>query len=83
MTQSDDNRDPQLELHLKAFGARFRGVRRAKDVTQDDLAERTGIARSHLSAMEHGTVNPTLGTLWRLALALDVHVADLLDDRER
>jgi transcriptional regulator with XRE-family HTH domain len=83
VTERDDNRDPHLELHLKAFGARFRAIRRSKDVTQDDLAERTGIARSHLSAMEHGTVNPSLGTLWRIARALDVHVADLLDDRER
>jgi len=53
--------------------------RRAKmRISQAELSERTGIAASHLSYIEHGRANPTLEVLRSLAEGLDCTVLDLL-----
>jgi len=83
MTSPEDETDPQLQLHLQALGSRLRAARRAADVTQDELAARSGVGRGYISKTEHGDANPTVLTLWRLARALDMHAADLLRDRPR
>lgn len=75
--------DEPPDLHLQALGSRLRAVRRAADVTQEELAARSGVARGYISKTEQGRVNITVLKLWDLALALGVHAADLLDDRPR
>jgi DNA-binding XRE family transcriptional regulator len=42
------------ELETNAAGIYLRGIRIREDLTQEDLAKRTGITRSNISAMEHG-----------------------------
>lgn len=81
MTDRDGERVDVLAMHRKAFGARLRAVRRSLDVTQDELADRARIRRTHISKIEAGTQNLTIDTMWRLAHGLGVHVADLIDDR--
>lgn len=49
------------------------------DLSLSDLARRAGINKSTLSQLESGAGNPSLETLWALALALDVPVSRLLD----
>jgi transcriptional regulator with XRE-family HTH domain len=48
--------------------------------TQQELAERCNIYRTYLSRLENGDANPTLTVLAALAEALDVKVAQLLDE---
>ena len=55
-----------------AFGAEVRELRKARQMTLADLAEASGVSISHLSAIERGTVNPTLGKIGRVAAALGV-----------
>ncbi|HID8314130.1 XRE family transcriptional regulator [Pseudomonas mosselii] len=43
-----------------------------------ELAKRAGIAKSTLSQLEAGVGNPSLETLWALAMALDVQVTRLI-----
>ncbi len=43
-----------------------------------ELAKRAGIAKSTLSQLEAGSGNPSLETLWALAIALDVQVTQLI-----
>lgn len=43
-----------------------------------ELAKRAGIAKSSLSQLESGSGNPSLETLWALAMALDVPVSKLI-----
>jgi transcriptional regulator with XRE-family HTH domain len=81
MGSQGGGQDAEREARQRAFGGALRRTRRSLDVTQDELAERTGISRNHVSDMERGLVNPTLETLWRLADGLGVHVAVLVDDR--
>lgn len=42
-------------------------ARKSTNLTQKELAERTGIAQSDISKLENGNSNPTLGMLKRLA----------------
>ncbi len=62
----------------KVFGERLRELRKKRHMTQVQLAESTGVPQNHISSMERGTIQPTLGTMIRLAVALDCKVADLV-----
>ncbi len=44
-----------------------------------ELSRRSGVARNTIAALEAGEGNPTLDTLYALADALDVALADLLE----
>lgn len=60
-------------------------VRRAVlDLTQADLAERAGITRASVNAIEGGRMVPSIFLALKLARALDVSVDDLfrLPDEE-
>ena len=49
---------------------------------QEDLAHEAGISTSTLSRLERGLHQPSLPTLRKLATALDVSLADLIDAAE-
>jgi transcriptional regulator with XRE-family HTH domain len=57
-------------------------LRRERDrigVSLAELGRRAGIAKSTLSQLESGTGNPSIETLWALAVALDVPFSRLVD----
>ena len=59
-------------------------LRRRNGLSQRELAARMGVPRTYISKIENEKATPTLGSLDRLARALDVHVSVLLrDDRAR
>ena len=62
----------------KLIGDNTRRRRSELSMTQAELAERTGIAASHLSYIEHGKANPTLEVLEHLAEGLGWSIIDLL-----
>ncbi|WP_300295622.1 helix-turn-helix transcriptional regulator [Ferrovibrio sp.] len=62
----------------KLVAHNLKRMRLLKRVSQEDLAEDAGIARSYVWRLEKGEVNPTLDTMDRLAQALGGHVRDLL-----
>lgn len=45
--------------------------RKESGLTQQQLAERTGISQADISKLENGNANPSLKTLQRLASAMD------------
>ncbi len=57
----------------------LRRERARAGLTLTELARRAGIAKSTLSQLESGTGNPSLETLWALALALGVPLSRLVD----
>lgn len=61
----------------RLMGARIKSLRRGRGLTQDQVAERTGLSVNYLSRIERGLENPTLGTLLSLAEALKVDPLDL------
>ena len=67
-------------------GARMRQLRRARRLTQEQLAERAGLSYKFVGEVERGMGNPTLTTLGALSEALGVSLVDLLaldTDRSR
>lgn len=76
MTERDEP-----ELPFVALGERIRDVRVLRRLSQAEVATRAGIHRSRVSQIESGQ-QLSVETLFRLARALDVHPADLLDDRD-
>jgi transcriptional regulator with XRE-family HTH domain len=57
-----------------------REIRRARHLSQRQLAGRMQVPRTYISKIENGKAIPTLGSLERLALALGVGVCHLVRD---
>ena len=64
---------------LKVFGKRLRSLRRAKDMTQEQVAERAGLSLQSVGEIERGRGNPTLVNVERLSEALSVELTELFD----
>ncbi len=60
---------PLLEIRAAIIEAR-----NTKNITQKDLAEKTGIAQTEISKIENGTRNPSVKLLQRLANGLDMEL---------
>ena len=69
-----------MQIQTK-FGRNVRTVREAKGWSQDSLAEATGLHRTYLSGIERGVRNPTLVVVQKIATALQVSAAKLLEDK--
>lgn len=59
-------------------GQNVRRLRSAAGLTQEGLAERMGVDRAYINALELGKRNPTIITLWRVAEALGVDLTALV-----
>jgi transcriptional regulator with XRE-family HTH domain len=62
----------------KLVGQRIKAIRAKKGLTQDQLAELSGLNRVHLYRIETGRQSMTLRTLQLIAVALDVKMRDLI-----
>tara|TARA_R110001606_G_scaffold30173_4_gene93524 strand:+ start:139 stop:348 length:210 start_codon:yes stop_codon:yes gene_type:complete len=62
----------------KKFGKRLRALREEHGWSQEEFADRAGLHRTYVSAVERGVRNPTLSVLERLAKALGVSMAELV-----
>jgi transcriptional regulator with XRE-family HTH domain len=58
-------------------GREIRRLREAKGWSQAKLAGETGMGVSSVSQIETGVRNPSAATLWKIAQALDVEIAQL------
>jgi transcriptional regulator with XRE-family HTH domain len=56
---------------LAAFGARVRASREALGLSQELAAKRAGISQSHWSKVERGAVDPSIGQVLRIQMALN------------
>jgi transcriptional regulator with XRE-family HTH domain len=59
---------------------KIRAIREHKGLTQKALALKARMSITYLCNVELGKVDPSLSTLRRLAKALSVKVADLVDE---
>ena len=67
------------EAGLQVAG-QVREIRRARHLSQRQLAGRMMVPRTYISKIENGKAIPTLGSLERLANALEVDVCQLVRD---
>lgn len=64
-----------LAKWLEYVSGKIRAARDSKSMTQERLAELSGIPQAHISRLEKGLHSPTAKTLERLANALSVDVS--------
>ena len=64
---------------MAGFAERPRTLRKQKDLSRTELGQRAGLRYTHIGRVERGASRPGGDTLTRLAEALDVTGADLLD----
>ncbi len=62
--------EEDLQSWLTFVSARIRDARKEANMTQDQLAEKTGIPQSHISRLEQGDHSPTFKTLEKIAAAV-------------
>lgn len=61
------------------IGWNVRRLRAAREITQEDFATDSGFDRGYISGVERGVRNPSVLVLERIAAALEVDTAELLD----
>jgi transcriptional regulator with XRE-family HTH domain len=63
-------------------GARLRELRLAKNLSQGDIQNRTGLFRCYTSRVEHGHTVPSIETLEKYAHALEIPLYRLFTDED-
>lgn len=66
------NDEAMQQQEDKDFGARLRALRRARLLTQGELAEKAGLSDQNISRLETGNHEPRMRTLRALMAALGV-----------
>jgi len=59
----------------KRFGKAIRRRRREMDLSQEHLAELSGLHRTYISSIERGQRNPSLENIQNLTKALDISIS--------
>lgn len=60
-------------------GKNIQDQRKQKGISLDELAKRSGVSKSMLSQIEQEKTNPTVITVWKIALALGLPVQELME----
>lgn len=61
---------------------RIRVLRAEKDWSQAELAERVGVSRNSINAIENGRFDPSLPLAFRIASSFDLSVEEVFDKKD-
>ena len=64
------------------FGENLKRIRLLTGISQEQLAERAGLDRTYVSSVERGKRNISLNNIFKLAEALNVTPADLVQTKQ-
>lgn len=67
---------------MNRFGEHIRSLRRARGLTQEAVAERSGLSVDTVRRLEAGTFSPSLDTLRKLCAGLDLMLSTLFESYE-
>ena len=56
---------------------RISELRKARSMTQQDLADLLGVTRQTIISLEGGRYNPSITLAFKLARAFDLHIEDI------
>lgn len=65
------------------FGETIRALRKQKNLTQEDLGERTGLHITYIGSVERGERNISLDNINKICQALDISMADVFSIMEQ
>ena len=63
-------------------GSKIQAIRESKNITIEELSERSGLTLEQISEIETGQTLPSLGPLIKVARALGVRLGTFLDDND-
>lgn len=61
----------------KIFGRRVAELRRSQQLSQEELADRCGVHRTYIGAIERGEKSPTLNTIKKIADGLNISIIEI------
>ena len=61
----------------RRVGLNLQLLRREAKLSQEELADRSGVHQTYLSGVERGVRNPTVTVLQKIAVALGLDIEDL------
>lgn len=67
---------------VKLIGEQLRTIRKAKGLTQDEVAERAGMTTPRISEIENAKINATLETIGRIMEAMDITPSELFNFKD-
>lgn len=65
--------------YVKALGRRIIELRQAKALSQETLANLADVPTNQIGRIERGEINTTVSTIYAIAKALKMRVADIYD----
>src|SRR5437870_12696293 len=80
--QADPGRSSPTEDVIASIGPKVRQLRRQKNLSLQQLSERSGLSTAAIHKIEHSGMTPTVATLMKLAAALNKSVAYFIDEEE-
>ena len=75
-----EEKEAQRQKTRDRIGQRIAALRKLAGLSQEQLSERAGLQRTHISRIEAGKYAVTLETIQAIAEALDMTV-DIVDER--
>jgi transcriptional regulator with XRE-family HTH domain len=66
----------------KIIGEKIKGLRESKNLSVDEIAERTGLSITQITRIENNEELPSLAPLIKIARALGVRLGTFLDDQQ-
>ena len=69
-------------MNAKELGLKIQELRKLKGMTQEDLADKTGLSVRTIQRIESGEVDPRSYTLNQIAEALGVEISELITEQE-
>lgn len=71
-----------MNEYAREFGKHVRSLRRARGVTQDVLAQRSGVSADTIRRIEHGNFSASIDTLRKLCSGLGLQPSTLFESFE-
>ena len=66
-----------MVFSYEVMGQTIKALRKERKLTQEVLSGLAGIARTHLTMIESGTIHANIETVWKIAQALDMRPSEL------
>lgn len=70
----------EKDIKLVLLGKRIREIRIQKEMTQSEIAERSGVASNYIAMLERGERNPTYLTLLKIAEGFGMNICELVKE---
>ena len=69
-----------MSNHQSIVGSKIKGLRESKNLSIEEIAERSGLSTEQIASIENDQYLPSLGPLIKVARALGVRLGTFLDD---